>query len=483
MKKSAAYLPSSSHAETGNSPRFLRKINALVKQSRFHEALSLIETAAGDERNNAEVLYTAGMCANLIDEFSKAEGYWRQALQLKADFHTVYSDLGVVLERQYRYEEAEASYRKAIAIMPSYAEAHSNLGDLLEKQQRNGEAEACYRMALEHQPNLSDVHRNLANLLLSLKRHAEAERSYRQAIILAPSNYAAHLGLANVLVDLRRYNDAEASFRQALKLQPNALDAHYDLTLLLFHSKRFAEAEAELRKTVLINPNYAEAQQWLGYLLLIQGRFAEGWKLHEYRYHWAAKSQPALACFQLEFPQWQGQSLQGKSIVIFPEQGRGDQIQFCRYGTELKRLGAKRVTLICQAPLITLLKSLADVDSVLNINEISKLKNHDYWTLLFSMPLHCGTDLTNIPAALPYLYADKQRLTKWSKQMPKSGLRVGLVWKGNPDHKNDANRSLPSLLSLARLWQITDLVFISLQKGPAEEKALSKPPRQKNYHA
>jgi hypothetical protein len=214
-------------------------------------------------------------------------------------------------------------------------------------------------------------------------------------------------------------------------------------------------------------------------LLLIQGRFAEGWKLHEYRYHWAAKSQPALACFQLEFPQWQGQSLQGKSIVIFPEQGRGDQIQFCRYGTELKRLGAKRVTLICQAPLITLLKSLADVDSVLNINEISKLKNHDYWTLLFSMPLHCGTDLTNIPAALPYLYADKQRLTKWSKQMPKSGLRVGLVWKGNPDHKNDANRSLPSLLSLARLWQITDLVFISLQKGPAEEKALSKPPRQK----
>ena len=475
MKKTNRASAIPTDATAGGSAKLLAKINALANSGRFHEALVMVERAADHDLGNAELLNMAGACAAYTDELSKAEYYWRRALELKADFPTVYNNLGVVLERQNRYEEAENSFRQALVLLPSYAEAYSNLGDLLEKQQRYAEAEASYRKALFHQPNLVDVHRNLANLLTSLKRYVEAEQSYRQAIALNKNVYAAHLGLGNVLFEMKCYAEAEAGYRKALILKPNAPDAHHNLAVLLYNTQRCVEAESEFRKAVRLNPDYAEAQYNLGMLLNFLGRFSEGWKLFEYRYHWAAKYQPALPCFSFPFPQWQGQNLQGKSIVVCPEQGYGDQIQFCRYCAELKNMGASHITLLTQAPLTSLFETLAAVDTVLVLKDVSKLKTHDYWTLLLSVPLHCGTELATIPAALPYLSPDKRRLAKWSKRMPKSGLRVGLVWKGNPEHINDANRSLSSLQSLAPVWQIPELVFIRLQIGQAETTAVASP--------
>jgi tetratricopeptide (TPR) repeat protein len=345
--------------------------------------------------------------------------------------------------------QAEHYWRRALAIKPNYYAVSSDLGVLLEKLGQLAEAENCYRQALNVKPNFAEAHCNLGDLYEQQKRFSEAETCYRQALQYNPHLAEVHGNLGNMYLSLRRLSEAEASYRQALA----------------------------------IKPDYANADWGLSQVLLLRGEFAEGWRRHEARYQAGFIEPNTFPPRHLSFPQWQGQSLLGKSILIWTEQGYGDQIQFCRYAAELKSQGAKRVTIVCAAALVTLFKSLAQVDAVMSTEAAgAKLKQHDYWVLILSLPFYCGTRLETIPAVLPYLHAEKKLIRKWSAVMPKCGLRVGLVWKGSKTHKNDVQRSLPSLQTLASLWHIPDLVFISLQKGQGEDEAANPPPTQALLH-
>ncbi|HEY0268194.1 MAG TPA: glycosyltransferase family 9 protein, partial [Methyloradius sp.] len=99
----------------------------------------------------------------------------------------------------------------------------------------------------------------------------------------------------------------------------------------------------------------------------------------------------------------------------------------------------------------------------------------DYWTPLMSLPYRCETRIETIPAAIPYLKVPAELAGEWADKLPETGLRVGLVWKGNPKFENDADRSIPSLQILAPLGNIPDIRFISLQKGAGEDDAENPP--------
>ena len=137
-----------------------------------------------------------------------------------------------------------------------------------------------------------------------------------------------------------------------------------------------------------------------------------------------------------------------------------------------------RLTLVCTPALATLLKRAEGVDEVILVSEAYSLPYHDYWTFPLSLPLRFATTVESIPNALPYLSALPEQLDKWRGRLPAGMLKVGLVWKGSPGHKNDANRSLPGLSLLAPLWSVPGVAFVSLQKGPGEEEAENPPDNQ-----
>jgi hypothetical protein len=118
------------------------------------------------------------------------------------------------------------------------------------------------------------------------------------------------------------------------------------------------------------------------------------------------------------------------------------------------------------------------VDAV--VTDPAKVPAHDYWSFSLSLPLHFATTVDTIPVAkLPYVHALPDRIAQWRDCLPAASVRkVGLVWKGQSQHKNDANRSLPSLASLAPLWSVPGVTFISLQKGQGEEEAAQPPAGQ-----
>jgi hypothetical protein len=313
---------------------------------------------------------------------------------------------------------------------------------------------------------------NLAGVCAAaIGNFAVAEDYYRRAIALSGGHAQVYSNYANLLAKRGCAEEAERLYRLAIAQDPVAPVTHSNLGVLLADCGREDEAEQCFRQALALNPDYPLARMNLAQLLLSQGRLAEGWLHHEARYDPRLPS-PDAGMPRLPFPQWNGEPLAGKSVLICPEQGMGDAIQFCRYVPMLKERGAARITLACRPALKLLLETLEGVDSVIGADApLDAIEPHDYWAFPLSLPLHFKTRLDDIPSRIPYLRALPERMNCWASRIPAHGLRVGVVWKGNSGYENDAQRSLPHLSALAPLWPLDGVNFVSLQKGSGEEEA------------
>ncbi len=222
-----------------------------------------------------------------------------------------------------------------------------------------------------------------------------------------------------------------------------------------------ALAEQAYRKVLAAHPDDKPALLGLGGILLSAGRYAEGWPLMAVR----AELHPGvIPTVNLPYPEWRGEPIAGKSILIWVEQGFGDKIQFARFANTLKARGASRVSLGCSPNLTDLFATLAGVDRLvpIGVGASAEVARHDYWTRYLSLPEPLGITLENLPAE-PYLSAPADRKARWAGFG--QGARVGVAWRASPTGFNGANKGLPD--SLAR--RLLDLGAISLD--PADTGA------------
>jgi ADP-heptose:LPS heptosyltransferase len=168
----------------------------------------------------------------------------------------------------------------------------------------------------------------------------------------------------------------------------------------------------------------------------------------------------------------------GRSLLVTYEAGHGDVIQFCRYVPLLKAQGAMHITLLCHPALTGLMRSLHGLDAVCSFDEPLTSQHFDYWMPLMSAPHYLGTRADTVPTELPYLHAEPSLCAQWGKHLPTGAPRIGLVWKGNPQFENDADRSLAHLQTLAPLWTASGVDFVSLQKGEGEADVAERQAQQ-----
>lgn len=343
-------------------------------------------------------------------------------------------------------------------------------------------AEVAFRQALQLEPDLAEVHANLAWLLAQQGRHAEAEAAYRQALQLAPDNFHIGLNFAVMLAEQKRFAEAEQCYRQILAQDADNVPALSNFGVLLASMRRDDEAEACYRQALTLAPDYRKAAYNLAYLLLLHGRYEEGWRMLEARdglemlQNLLQDHLPAAPSVQ----RWLGQDLGGKSIIILFESGHGDMIQFARYASLLKRRGAARVACLCHPALkrlFSLLDGLDGPDGAWAFDEDIRINDFDYWVAPLSLPGLFGTRVDTIPADLPYLYTPAQARQGYADIISMAGgaVRVGLVWQGNAQFYNDAERSIHDLQVLQPLATIPGVHFFSLQKGPGELHAGDAP--------
>ncbi|KVW85527.1 tetratricopeptide repeat protein [Burkholderia cepacia] len=449
----------------------------LVSQGRLADAEALLRRQlASVTPLRASHHHRFGKVLEALGRLDEAEQAFGQALLIEPQSADVLTDLGNLLRVLGRQAEAELAYRLAITVRTDSVLAHANLGAILVDMQRLPEAEAASRQALVLCPDHPEAHYNLGVALQNLDRLPEAEAAYRDAIRCRPGLPQPHNNLGCVLRAQGRHDEAMAVFAEALSLAPDMAEVHYNLGTTLAHAGRHDDAERAYRRALELRADYGDARFGLATLLLGLGRFEEGWRRYESRYEHAAfvhrRTREVLRCAQ-----WQGEPLAGKALLVWQEDGLGDMLQFSRYFAEYRARHAARVVFACQPALHRLMATVDGVDAVLDHETATaQAAQFDYWTSLLSTPMHMGTTLDTIP--LPVRLApDPACAARWRARVDglPAGPRVGLVWKGNPKHHNDAHRSLPSLALLTPLWSVPGVNFVSLQKGQGEDEARQPP--------
>jgi hypothetical protein len=237
--------------------------------------------------------------------------------------------------------------------------------------------------------------------------------------VYSPAELARY---AQAAEQMGRADEAERLFKLLWESTRHP-DAAMQLALYYERTKQFAQSEAICREALAAHPEAAAIERQLAFLLLREGRFAEAWPHYEARWRLPGDRRRPT---NLPMPEWSGQPV--KSLLVWPEQGIGDQIQYLRYARKLVDKGTA-VTMIC-APSLARLFAHTGVETLVVSGNHVDAPTRDAWVLSASLPFRFGTTLETIPPA-PYLPSKP------------SGSGVGLVAKGSPGHVNDLNRSLP----------------------------------------
>lgn len=366
-------------------------------------------------------------------------------------------------------DEAEQSYRQALVLNPEYGESYNNLGNVLRLSKRLEESEQAFSKALIFMPNSAEVHSNFGNLLMDLERFEDAEKFYRQAITIKPDYYYAYNGLGLFFLQTRNFDDAEECFRQAITIKPDCSEAYNNLGLLFALLGHLEDAEHSYFQSLSFTTNKAKIYFNLSLIYLIQGRYGKGFEFYEQRFGAEyGRSLYKIGEYFIKLQncrRWNGESLDGKSLLIIMEQGAGDNIMMMRYLPLLSKFSPKRLIVYCEPNLQQLFHTMCIVDEVVPTSESLPIDNIDCYCAGMSLPYLFNTQLDTIPSTVPYLFLSNQENLKWRNSFKNiADYKVGLVWAGNRQHRYNNIRSI-SLSQFSPLLDIKGVQFISLQKG------------------
>jgi Flp pilus assembly protein TadD len=337
-----------------------------------------------DALHTAEQHNELGNSLKRAGNVTEAVEHYREALRLKPRWADAHNNLGLALRALGDLPAALAQFRLAVRVRADHAEARNNLGVTLSDLGQLAEAAATYQLVLKHRPSAADTHNNLGVVLVQRGKRADAIAHYRRALEIRPNYAEAHNNLGNALRHEGKFEEAEACLREALRLRPEYAEAHNNLAIILMKQERVEEAIANYRQALRMKPDYPDAHKNLGLALLGKGDYAAGWK--EYEYRWGTKEMPAR---KFDCPAWDGGPLDGKTILLYAEQGLGDTVQFIRFAALVAERGGK-VIVECHKALLGIFGRCRGIDRL--VAQGDKLPPFDVHAPLMSVPGIVGQD-------------------------------------------------------------------------------------------
>ncbi len=421
-----------------------------------------LKPAPQSTTGDGQALAQQGLAHLRSRQWEQAIAYYQQALPHYPQPEEIHFHLGYAYHQMGELHQAMEHYQRALSLRPDYPEALCNLGNLMQARQAWDTAIAYYERALSLNPNYADVHNNLGTALFNQGQLAVAIAHYEYALRQRPNYIDARYNLGNAYVKQGNLEAAIAEYQQVLALNPQHLGACHNLGSCLLKQGDVVGAIARFQQVIALDPNHVDAHFNLGVAWLLQGDFPRGFA--EYEWRWRTKHFAKTPPTQ---PQWDGSDLAGRTLLLHPEQGHGDLIQFIRYAPLVAARGG-RVIVCCPENLQRLFASVPGIDRLLNM-AVSQ-QDFEICAPLLSLPRLLGTTLDTIPATVPYLQVPADTQIQLTAPVGMR-LKVGLVWAGSPEHPNDAQRSC-GLEVLRPLLALPDIAFYSLQVGaPALELA------------
>ena len=495
LQKAEALCRRALQAEPESEPALMLLGTLLLQQAKKAEAVECYLKAAALDPTSAGAQTALGMAAHVQGQFAQAASYFQLALDLDPDAEETRLLLNNTLLALGHLPEPTQPAAQTPLLNPTLknppgaysrtkppalpaqvrnaAEREFDLGVELLKEKQFAGAEAKFQKAVELRPNYPDALNNLGVTLRMLGRLEESVTVYRNALRLRSDSPQVYENLGLSLQMLYRFDAAEEALFKARQLHPNDPLIHRNLGVLYLAQNRCEEAEASFRRSLELNPESAETRMNLGIALLKKGDFAQGWAEYEARLRIQAGVMDTLA------PRWDGKPLEGRTILLFAEQGLGDAIQYARFAPLVKARGG-RVALVCQAGLKPLFTTLDGVDELVEGTRTgaATLPPFAVQASLLSLPGLLGIRPDTLPAAVPYLHPEPEKRRYWQERLASyTSFKIGIVWAGNPAYGADRERSC-SLSDFSPLFSLPGVRWFSLQKRAQGAKAedLSKFP-------
>ena len=432
-----------------------------AQQHDFQIAADLLARAIELNPTNPAYHSNLGLALQNRMQFEAAIGSYNQAIAIKPDYAEAHYNRGVAFQSMDRLDFAVADYEAAISLRPNYAEAYCNRGVVLQKLGKPQDAVVSYERAIAIRPAYALAFSNRGLALVELNKLDEAVASCDRSIAIMPNLAEAHYNRGIALRELNQLNESVMSYDRAITIKPDYVEAHFNRGNALMELRQLDSAIASYDRAIGIKSNYAEANWNKGLALLLAGDFEHGLKLYEWRWKKDGATRPTE---RFAKPLWTGaESLAGKSILVYSEQGLGDTILFCRYLFNLSDLGAT-VLFSPQKPLRGVMKCLTDhVRDVQVVDEINASLEFDYHIPLLSLPMAFQTNARSIPASVPYLFAEKERVARWNATVGTEGFKIGICWHGATSSLY-AGRSF-HVDNFRDISKIEGIRLISLHKG------------------
>jgi len=439
---------------------------ALNQAGHSREAVASLKKALALQPAFADACRELGNIYATLGDFQKAVEVFTRLVQLQPAETHAWVALGNLYEKLSDLSEAERCYRKAQETGTHSVTPGLNLGNVLKAQGKNDEAECCYLALLNVAPDSVDAMYNLAVLYQSMQRYTDAESRYRSVLELSHTHEMSLNNLGLVLMAQSRFDEAIDSFTTLLRIRPDFPDALRNLSAVYREQNKLDLAEQPLNSILATAPDCVAARQDRSLLWLQQGRFDCGWDEYEWR------NAGLDIAERWPFPAWDGMLTPDKTVLVFPEQGIGDEIMFASCIPDLCRAAA-RVILVCDDRLEALFQRSFPAASVVGRNPeqgaewLDRLPCVDAQVSIASLPKFFRRheeDFTTCVDA--YLKASPGALKKWRSRYSAlgAGLKVGLSWRGGHVSNTQLKRSIP-LEQWGDILRLSNLHFVNLQYG------------------
>ena len=439
------------HYNLGNTLKQLNKLDEAVIS--YKKSIQLKTDYAAAYNNLADVFKNQGKIEETIVSYKKA-------IQLNPNYAEAYNNLGITFKELGRLDESLNSYKKAIQLNPNYAEAYNNLGITFKELGRLDESLNSYKKAIQLNPNYAGAYNNLGIIFRELGELYDSEKSYRKAIKLNPNYYEGYFNLGITLRDLGRLGESESNYKKAIELDSNRAELYNNLGVVLRELGKLDESEQNYEKAIKLKPDYADAYNNNSFTLLLKHDFKKAYDFSEWR--WKTKHKIGEK-FNTSKPLWKGES--GKRILIWKEQGIGDEIIFCSMLSELKAKSEKLIV-HCDKRLIPLFKRSLSKDIIFegsknNINE----KDYDVHIPMGSVAKYFRENLKSFSVTSKgYLKADKDRTLKIRNKLLKDKKQtlIGISWYTKSRIQMASFRNI-FLNDLVSVLKNNDTKIVSLQ--------------------
>ena len=459
----------------------LQKAVRLHQAGQIDKAERLYDTVLKKSPNNIDALNLKGIIAHTQNRYTDALSLFDRATTAVPTFAEAHFNKANSLKALDRHEDALAAYTAAINLKSDYTDARLNAGTLLQKMGRTDDAIAAFREMAHIAPADPRGHYNLGvclteTLLASLgdKFEAvadEAEAALKRAVALSPQDAKTHFAYANMFSKRGQYDKAVTATRNAIKYNPNWPQAWSNLGGHLEATSDLPAAEAAYSRALKFDPADTSARVNRSLVYLAAGKLGEGWDDYARRFE---TSHSIYTKRNWPWPTWDGQSLKGKSILIWGDQGIGDEILYANMIPEIVDT-ADSCAVECAPRLVPLWRrSFPGARIVAKDDEGTKklLSGHfDYQSSALDLGRQLRRKFASFRNTPSFLRADLGNAARLRKHyMQNSGAKtklIGLSWRSaNPYLGNDKSIDIEDFSALLKA---PGLRWINLQYGESEQ--------------